>query len=125
MAERGTDTSCNGQHCADTRHNCDLHLAPLSRSAFQCFAYRGGHSKHARIAAGDHRHIFSFGGGDQGSFRPLNLLSVVRRVAPLRRAFGDPIEVGAIAEQIIGSLHYCLGLWRQLLRVAWPESNNR
>ncbi len=104
--------------------DCYIHLAPFNRSALQCFAYRGSHSKYAGIAAGDDGHCLPFSGGHQRLLSALKFLPVVGRVAALRRSFRDPIQIRTVSEYIVGVAHYSFCFRRQLVRIPRPEAND-
>jgi hypothetical protein len=115
VAEGGTDSRGYCQHCADAGDDCDIDLAPLRRSALQCFAYCGSHSKHAGVAAGDDGHRLAVNGSHEGLLSALDLLPVVGRVTSLRRSFWHPVDVRTVSEQIVGATYDCFRFRRQLV----------
>src|SRR5262249_36736505 len=98
MAQRGANTGRDSQHRADTRYDRNLHSAPGFGPPLEGLADGRGHSKYTRIAARDHRNALSLRGSHQRLFGALQPLAIVRCSTKLFRLFGNPVEIGTIAE---------------------------
>ena len=100
VAQRGAD---RGGHRARRRHpgqhaHGDVDVLRLRRH----LQHRGGHREHARVARGHHRDPAARGGEVERVRGPFRLHPVVARVPALAGVGRHAVEVGAVADEVVG-----------------------
>ena len=101
-----------GEHGRDAGDDGDIEGAPARGAGFECFEDRAGHGKDAWIAPGDKGGAVAAGGEGQRVVGACEFLAIVRGVADLARAGGEPFEIGGVADQVSGGVERVFGIGR-------------
>ncbi|EPQ76834.1 Cobalt-precorrin-2 C20-methyltransferase [Mycobacterium marinum MB2] len=120
MSQRGADPTGHGLGRRHRGNDPNRHPGPL----FGLLEHGSGHCEHARVARRHHRHRAPLLGQRAGQPGSGGFVGVVAGMTPLAVTDRNPVQVGAIADQVGRPCQLPAALWRHPVRVAGAQSDH-